>query len=259
MGRLRWFVWFGAFVSAMVTPRAWAAEPASIPVSLTYLGHSAFLLEAGGQRWVTDPFSPGMGYPDLHLQADGVTVSHEHTDHNFVQAITGHPQVVRGLDARGNWQPVRLQEGPWSIRTVPTYHDGEQGKQRGKNSVFVFIVGGLHIVHLGDLGHLLTPAQVQEIGPVDVLLIPVGGHFTIDAGQAAEVVAQLHPKVIIPMHFNNGLPAMRSWPIQGVAPFLEAMKAKALIHQGVGPTVTLEYSRLPAKPEVWVMKWVGQR
>jgi L-ascorbate metabolism protein UlaG (beta-lactamase superfamily) len=193
-----------AVPGALLVARAAAPGPAA---KLTWYGQACFLLEsAGGTRVVMDPIPGAIGYtPPADLKADVVTVSHEHGDHNNVALVQGKPKVLRGLteDKKG-WVRVNEKAGDVAIRSVGVYHDEEKGAKRGLNAVFVFEVAGVRIAHLGDLGHLLDDKQVSAIGNVDVVLIPVGGFFTIDARQATRVVDQLRPRlIVVPMHYKT--------------------------------------------------------
>jgi L-ascorbate metabolism protein UlaG (beta-lactamase superfamily) len=184
------------------------ARGAAPPVAkLTWYGQSCFLLEsASGTRVVMDPIPAGIGYtPPADLKADAVTVSHEHGDHNNVALVPGKPRILRGLTAdKKGWVKIDEKVKDVSIRSIGVYHDEEKGAQRGLNTVFLFQVGGVRIAHLGDLGHLLSDAQLSAIGSVDVVLIPVGGTYTIDAAQATRVIDQLRPRlIIVPMHYKT--------------------------------------------------------
>lgn len=159
-------------------------------VTITYLGHSCFCLEAGGYRTVIDPYIDGMipGLPPLRVEAEAVYCSHCHDDHNYVQA-------------------VRLKETslpvPYTVEEWITPHDAEGGKRRGMNTVRIFHFGRLRIAHLGDIGRPLTPEEQEKLRGVDCLLIPVGGYYTIDAQQAKEMAREIAPRVIIPMHYRT--------------------------------------------------------
>lgn len=155
---------------------------------ITWLGHACFALESGGYRIVIDPYRDVEGLPDIQTEADAVYCSHGHYDHAHTEG-------------------VHLRQGhssPFTVDTVDTWHDNQDGAQRGSNQVRRFTAEGQTVVHLGDLGHLLSQAQIAAIAPCDALLIPVGGTYTLDAAGAQAVVEQLHPKVIIPMHYRDG-------------------------------------------------------
>ena len=143
---------------------------------ITWFGHACFLIEGQGQRIVTDPFNDEVGYDIPQVEADIVTISHEHWDHNAVDTVGGNPRVVR--------QPGQLEINGIKIEGIGSYHDRSQGRERGRKNIYVYTVEGMRVVHLGDLGHLLSEEQIKIIGSVDVLLIPVGGTFTIDADDA---------------------------------------------------------------------------
>lgn len=217
-------------------------------MKITYLGHATFLLETGGTRILIDPYDAKVGYPMPRVAPALVLISHEHGDHNHLAMAQGQPRVIRGL-ADGQWRTVKETVDGVAISSVPTYHDAAQGKDRGRNTVFVIEAEGLRIVHLGDLGHGLDEPTAQAIGRPDVLMIPVGGHYTIDAAQAHAVVARLRPGVVIPMHYKTEVNA--GWPIGPVDAFLAATKGS----KQAGHTATVEKGKVPRESEVWVMTW----
>ncbi|MDP2935623.1 MAG: MBL fold metallo-hydrolase [Dehalococcoidia bacterium] len=196
--------------------------------TLRWLGHSSFLLTtAKGTKILMDPIPKGYGYDGPPLEGvDAITITHEHGDHVNVSLAEGNPLVLRGL-AGGDWVRIDQQVKEVLIHSVGTYHDGSQGNPRGKNAVFVFEVEGTKIVHLGDLGHVLSKEQTSSIGPVDIALVPVGGFYTIDASQATQVVEQLGSKVVIPMHFQTGK-LRPDWPGGGVDDFLAGKRVERL-------------------------------
>jgi L-ascorbate metabolism protein UlaG (beta-lactamase superfamily) len=210
-------------------------------MKVRWLGHASFLITSdNGTRIITDPYvvSSGIKYGEIKESADVVTVSHEHFDHNNVDSVGGSPQVVKGsAEAKG----VKF-EG------VPTYHDASGGSERGNNTIFCMDVDGVRLCHLGDLGHPLSGQQVADIGKVDVLLIPVGGFFTIDAKVASEVCDLLKPSVIIPMHFKND---KLDFPIAGVDDFLEG---KGNVRKMDSSEVEFKAGALPAETEIIVLK-----
>lgn len=218
-------------------------------ISLQWWGQSAFLLGAAeGVNILIDPYKEGIGYQVPDVDADVTTISHDHADHSNADA--GSPELVlRGLTEDGWAQVGDRSTVIVRIRSVPSWHDDFQG---GRNSIFVFETAGLHIVHLGDLGHALTQAQMDAIGRVDVLLVPVGGFFTIDAAEATDVVQQLSPRVVIPMHYKTD--SLRIPQLEPVDAFLEG---KEVVDQG--STVELNVDDLPAPGSavVWVMQPEG--
>ncbi len=175
-------------------------------LNIRWYGHSCFLITSDkGVRILTDPYGRGVGYEIPRVKADIVTISHEHFDHNNVEMIENRDEalILRGIGSSGDWNPINKRIGDISIYNVPLYHDHKRGLKRGKNSGFVYEIDGLRLLHLGDLGHLLSRDQLDRIGKIDILFIPVGGVYTIDAEEAREVVAQINPKIIIPMHYKT--------------------------------------------------------
>ena len=165
-------------------------------MKIQWFGQSAFLLVSdSGLRVITDPYNPAIGYKDINETANVVTISHEHRDHNYPQTVKGHPEVLSGPG-------VREVKGV-QFKGINTWHDPSQGAQRGSNTVFCFTIDGVRICHLGDLGHLLTKQEQESLGNVDLLLVPVGGFFTIDASEASKIVADLNPRIAIPMHYKT--------------------------------------------------------
>ncbi len=218
-------------------------------MKLTYYGHACFLLEADGTSVLIDPFNEQVGYPFPDVRPTVLVISHEHFDHNYVQAAKGTPKVIRGLrDGGKDWAAVREHVGPVAITTVRTYHDASQGSQRGRNAMLIFESEGLRVVHAGDLGHILSSDQVSAIGRADAMMIPIGGYYTIGPAEADTVVGQVKPRVVIPMHYKTDV--NKDWPIGTLDDFL---KGKARVKQ-VGKTATLTQAALPAEPEIWVLR-----
>jgi L-ascorbate metabolism protein UlaG (beta-lactamase superfamily) len=210
-------------------------------MKIKYLAHSSFLLTAAsGTRIITDPYTVNdhFKYSPISEAADIVTVTHGHGDHNNVAAVKGSPQVVKeSAEVKG----VR-------IKTVPTMHDASGGKERGQNIIFCFDIDGVKVVHCGDLGHLLTDNQVVEVGKVHVLLIPVGGYYTIDARTAQEVADQVRARVIIPMHYKTDKTGV---PIVGVEDFI---KNKTNVTMVDGSEVEFKPGEVSAGPQIMVLK-----
>lgn len=164
-------------------------------MEITWLGHSCFKLRDKQATLITDPYPPDLGYSLGKEVADIVTISHQHPGHSFSQGISGNPKVVTG--------PGEYEISNMLIIGVSTFHDNEKGIKRGKNTIYLIEINEVSICHLGDLGHVLTDEQVEELGNVDVLLLPVGGVSTINAPVATEIVRQLEPKIVIPMHYKT--------------------------------------------------------
>jgi L-ascorbate metabolism protein UlaG (beta-lactamase superfamily) len=185
-------------------------------MEITWLGHSCFRLKGSDAIVVTDPCGPDYGYNIGKLTASIVTTSHQHADHSYVQAVSG-ARVIGG--------PGEYEFGGILIIGMPTYHDDQNGAERGKNTVFLIKIDEVTICHLGDLGHLLTSQQAELLGNIDVLLIPVGGVYTIDAQAAAKVARQLEPKIVIPMHYKTPVEKLAVEPVDR---FLNEMGAGQL-------------------------------
>ena len=165
-------------------------------MKIKYLGHSSFkLTESTGTSVVTDPYAPEVGFVMTEVSADAVTVSHHHFDHDNVKAVGGNPKII---DKEASYDLSGVE-----INAVKSFHDGARGKKRGENVIFKFRMDGLDICHLGDLGEACTAELIEQILPVDVLLIPVGGNYTIDAETAKEYVDRLMPEIVIPMHYRT--------------------------------------------------------
>jgi L-ascorbate metabolism protein UlaG (beta-lactamase superfamily) len=212
-------------------------------MKVKWLGHACFLITAdNGLKIITDPYIEGSGlkYSPINESADIVTVSHDHFDHNNVSAVKGKPDVVKGS---GTKTVKGIQ-----FKGVATYHDEAKGGQRGDNVVFCFTVDGVNICHLGDLGHRLSKEEIAQIGDIDVLLIPVGGFFTIDAKVASQVCEDLKPKVIIPMHFKT---PRCDFPITEVDDFLTG---KSNVKKLNSSEVELKATTLPTTAEILVLQ-----
>lgn len=164
-------------------------------MKITWLGHASFIINTLGKNIITDPFDDQVGYPVYNQEVDYATISHSHWDHDAAHVLKGEPHIIDTLGEH-NYDGI-------NFKGIASYHDPEQGSLRGSNIIFKIIAEDINVVHLGDLGHLLDEEQIQEIGTVDILLIPVGGTFTIDAKAALTIVRDLKPKLIIPMHYKT--------------------------------------------------------
>jgi L-ascorbate metabolism protein UlaG (beta-lactamase superfamily) len=209
-------------------------------MKVKWLGHASFLFTSQtGLKIITDPYSIGSGlsYGAIEETADIVTISHDHFDHNNVAAVKGKPEVVKGA---GKVKGIEF-------KAIPCYHDQSKGKERGNNTILCFTLDRLRICHLGDLGHPLSPQQIAEIGEVDLLLIPVGGFFTINASVATQICQGLKPKVTIPMHFKT---PKCGFPISGVEDFTQG---KTNVKKLEISQVEIHAEALPPTPEIWVL------
>lgn len=211
-------------------------------MKIKFLGHAAFLVTTDkGIRIITDPykagcFDGGIKYEKITEEADIVTISHEHDDHNET-AIKGNPQFVRGAGER--------VVNDIKITGIEVFHDPNAGKERGGNTIFNMAIDGLNVVHLGDLGHSLGDEDAAKLGKVDVLFVPVGGYFTIDSAVADEVVKLLQPRVVIPMHFKTEKCA---FPIAPVDNFIKDKEVKKM-----GGEVEITRENLPSETTIYLL------
>jgi len=212
-------------------------------MKLKWLGHSCFLITSEtGLRIITDPYSTvgGINYSPVNEAADIVTVSHNHRDHNNIAAVRGKPEVITGS---GTKTAKGIQ-----FKGIASHHDESKGKERGANTIFCFTVDGIRLCHLGDLGHELSREEIAQIGNVDILLIPIGGFFTIDAGVATKVGDDLKPKVILPMHYKT---PKCDFPITGVEDFLAGRKNVKKLNSS---ETEFKAGKLPEATEIVVLQ-----
>lgn len=213
-------------------------------MDITYLGHSSFKLRGKHATVVTDPYGGMVGIPfPKHTTADIVTVSHDHEDHNAAQLIEGNPFVVRG--------PGEYEIKGVGIVGIGVFHDDAGGAKRGNNTIYRIELDGISIVHLGDLGHELNASQVDSLDGIDILLVPVGGVYTIDAATAAKVVHEIESSVVIPMHYNKpGLDQKAFGHLSGVEAFLKEMSKGDVVAQ---PKFSISKDKLPEEMQVVVL------
>ena len=214
-------------------------------MKVQWLGHSAFLISSkSGARIVTDPYQPGgydgaIRHAPFNQPADVITISHDHPDHAYPRMVSGRPIIIKGA---GRYVAAGIE-----FLGVQCAHDETGGSERGKNTIFTFTVDEIRVCHLGDLGHILNADQAAEIGSVDVMLIPVGGHFTIGPDEAWRVADQLAAKIVIPMHFKT---EKIDFPIAGVDDFL---KDKPNVKMQHSSTIELAKQDLPIEREIVVL------
>ncbi len=186
-------------------------------MEITYIAHASLKLRGNKAIVVTDPFDPAflnLKFPKI--EADIVTVSHEHADHNYVQGIMTDPLIIQG--------PGEYESKGVNIIGVSSFHDDKNGAERGINTIYRYEMDGISLVHLGDLGHKLSDLQLELLDGVDILMIPVGGFYTISSSTAVEVVNQIEPLVIIPMHyFTQDLKGTEFAKLAPVDAFLKEM------------------------------------
>ncbi|MCS7223767.1 MAG: MBL fold metallo-hydrolase [Armatimonadetes bacterium] len=207
-------------------------------ILLKWLGHACFLFTIGKQTILIDPFpADRVGYTPFSVAPDVVLISHHHFDHRHLQAVKGKPKIID--------QPGEYKVGAVTIRGYKTSH----GNGRGENTVFIIEAGGLVIAHCGDLGVLPSESDVKSVGPVDVLLVPVGGYFTIDAKDAWKLTEMVRPKVVIPMHYRH--PKSKVTVLAPVEDFLKGKKGVRKIQKS---EVSLSKGTLPKDTEIWVLE-----
>ncbi|MDP1722475.1 MAG: MBL fold metallo-hydrolase [Candidatus Gottesmanbacteria bacterium] len=214
-------------------------------MDITYLGHSSFKLRGKAATVVTDPYGSNIGltFPK-HVEADIVTVSHQHEDHNALRLVEGNPFIVTG--------PGEYEIKGVGVVGLGVYHDDQKGAKRGKNTIYRIEIDGLSVVHLGDLGHELTAADVDSLDGVDILLVPVGGVYTIDASVAAKIVGEIEPTIVIPMHYNRpGLDQKMFAELSGVDAFLKEMGKTEVSPQ---PKFSVTRDKLPEEMQVVVLQ-----
>jgi L-ascorbate metabolism protein UlaG (beta-lactamase superfamily) len=208
-------------------------------MEISWLGYSCFRLKGKNTTVITDPFPPTLGYSLGKPTARVVTVSHSHADHSYVEAFESDTKVIN--------RPGEYEVGGILIIGLPTFHDAENGARLGKNNVFAIEVDDINICHLGDLGHPLSSDQIEELGNIDVLLVPVGGGDTISASQAAALVRSVEAKIVIPMHYKT---LTLSKQMDGVDKFLKEMGITESVPQ---PKLVVSKSSLPLTTQVVVL------
>ncbi|MET0011916.1 MBL fold metallo-hydrolase [Dehalococcoides mccartyi] len=174
-------------------------------MEIKWLGHSCFRLKGKNTTVITDPFPSSLGFAMGKQSAEVVTISHAHANHSFTSAIDGNPHIVSG--------PGEYEIGDVIILGLSTFHDDAKGSELGKNTIYQMEIDDLSICHLGDIGQGLTDSQIEELGRVDILLLPVGGGNTVSPGKAAEIMRKLEPSIVIPMHFQSDLSTSSLLPI----------------------------------------------
>jgi L-ascorbate metabolism protein UlaG (beta-lactamase superfamily) len=188
---------------------------------ITWQGHSCFKIQdkvsSDGITLITDPYDKKIGLKPPACEADIVTVSHDHFDHNNISALRGEPFVI---DTAGEYDVKGVL-----IEGIDSYHDNQKGKERGKNIIYRFVLDDINLVHLGDLGEVLSNGQLDKLSGTDILMIPVGGNYTIDAKEAVSLISQIQPRIVIPMHYKvKGL----NVDIEGVDKFIKELGIEAI-------------------------------
>ncbi len=192
-------------------------------MQIVWKGQSCFQITTsqnknGQKSIVIDPFNETLGLRIPKLEADILLITHNHPDHNNVKAVLGNPFLIEG--------PGEYEIQGIFIQGIPSFHDNNKGKDRGRNTCYTIETEDMKVCHLGDLGQReLTEEQIGDIGEIDILMIPVGGVYTIDGAEASKIISQIEPKIVIPMHYD--LPKIKS-KIEGVEKFLKVMGKKGV-------------------------------
>lgn len=215
-------------------------------MDITPLGHASFKIRGKQTTVVTDPYDPdmvGLKFPK-HTQADIVTVSHQHEDHNAVSQLEGSPFIISA--------PGEYEIKGTSVVGLSTFHDESGGKERGTNTIYRIEIDGVSIVHLGDLGHVLSASQVDDLDGVDILCIPVGGFYTIDKKAASQVISEIDPKIVIPMHYARAqLNQKKFSKLSPVSDFLKEVGKEGATPQ---PKLAISKDKLPSEMQVVVLE-----
>lgn len=214
-------------------------------MEIQFLGQSCFRIRDKKITLITDPYNPAaVGFKLPKNTADIVTISHDHADHNNAASIGGASQRKTPFIVFG---PGEYEISGVFIFGIPSFHDNREGKKRGKNIIYVVEMDNLRLVHLGDLGHRLDDQQLEAVSGADVLFVPVGGTYTIDSSQAVEVVNQIGPKIIIPMHYQ--IPGL----IFALSPVEEFLKKMGFGEIEKRDKLVISYDKLPEEKEVVVL------
>ncbi|MFN0118013.1 MAG: MBL fold metallo-hydrolase [Elusimicrobiota bacterium] len=219
-------------------------------VEMSWHGHSCFTLrDSTGRTIVIDPFDETVGYGRLKLFADLLLISHDHFDHNFKPAVKARLRDLDVIESTGTYSVA----GGLGVLGLPSFHDDVLGQKHGPNRMYVFQLGGLKFLHLGDMGHLLSIEQLRDIGKVDVVFVPVGGITTTDAVSAFRLATAVQSSIIIPMHYGD-VRFYRLDPLEKFTMLFDPPQVKFLNEK----SVRLRISTPKEKPEVWVLPVSGQ-
>ncbi|MDQ3008108.1 MAG: MBL fold metallo-hydrolase [bacterium] len=216
-------------------------------MDIVYLGHSAFQLKGKRGTVVMDPYQDYVGFSLPSVTADIVTASHQHPDHNAISAVKSTSRREKPFTIVN---PGEYEVGGISVFGTQTYHDSVEGAERGINIIYTVLIDELKLCHLGDLGHELTPELIEAIGEIDILLCPVGGHFTINAAQAVATINQLEPSIVIPMHFRTD---QHDEKVFGDVAVLDVFLKEYGMATQPQPKLQVEKGNLPATTELVVL------
>jgi len=211
-------------------------------MEITWLGHSCFLIRGKEKTIITDPYHPDLGYRLGEPEADIVTLSHFHPGHNYIEGVANEPKLIKS--------PGEYEIGGTFITGVATFHDNRKGDLRGKNTIYIIEMDGITLCHLGDLGHPLAPHLIEEIGDIDILFLPVGEVSTITVDTAVEIVRQLEPPIVIPMHYKT---ETFTGDLSPVDKFLDKMRIRELEAR---PKLSITSSSLPGSTQTIVLNYL---
>jgi len=210
-------------------------------MEISWLGHSYFIIKGKERTVITDPYCLGPGYSLGKPEADIVTLSHFHPGHSYVEGIASDPKQIRG--------PGEYEKEGTFITGIATFHDDKKGEIEGKNTIYLIEIDDMALCHLGDLGHPLTPQLVEELGGIDILFLPVGETSTISLDMAVEIVGQLNPRIVIPMHYKIDI---LDTDLQPVDKFLQKMGIR---EPEAKPNLSVTQSSLPPNTQVVVLDY----
>ena len=211
-------------------------------MEITWLGHSCFLIRGKEKTIITDPCHPDLGYRLGEPEADIVTLSHFHPGHSYIEGVANEPKQIKS--------PGEYEIGGIFITGVATFHDDKKGELKGKNTIYVIEMDGITLCHLGDLGHPLGPNLLEELGDVDILFLPVGEVSTIPVDTAVEIVRQLEPPIIIPMHYKT---EAFTGNLSLVDKFLDKMRIRELEAK---PKLSITSSSLPTTAQTIALNYL---
>ena len=210
-------------------------------MDITWLGHSCFVVKGKEKTIITDPYHPDLGYRLGTPEAEIVTSSHSHPGHSYIEGIANEPKQIRS--------PGEYEIGGIFITGIGSFHDNRKGELRGRNTIYVIEMDSMNLCHLGDLGHPLSPQLVEELGDIDILFLPVGEVSTIPVDMAAEIVRQLAPPIVIPMHYKTEAFKGDLSPVDN---FLDKMRIRDLEAK---PKLSVTSSTLPGSTQIVVLNY----
>lgn len=211
-------------------------------MKISWLGHASFLIESSGKHLITDPCDEQCGYRPWSEPVDIATVSHDHYDHNAVEHLQGNPLIVKE-------QLDPISSDGFTIQGFRSYHDQKQGQERGLNYIYKITAENIDILHMGDQGTLLDENLIKQIGKVDIVMVPVGGRYTVNAADAAAIVDQLLPRIVIPMHYKTPQGTIQLAPVEDfVSRYDKVVKC---------PVLSVASPELPETMQVIVLEMIN--